>query len=199
MAAKEIAFSENARQSILRGVNKLADTVVVTLGPRGRNVVLDKKFGAPTITMMANTSNAQKGPASRNSPAISPAAEEKSPAMAWVMTATMPAKINPTTPAATPQPTSLQVRRMPRSMRGPLPRRRVTSSGQPARPIQGTTVPTKAVMGSGASSSNRGIAAANPRTIAATMDTTAEPIPHCGVRRTSPRDMASATVAGHPG
>ncbi len=59
-------------------------------------------IGAPTITMMANTSKAQKGPASRNSTAISPAAEEKSPAMAWVMTATMPAKINPTTPAMTP-------------------------------------------------------------------------------------------------
>jgi chaperonin GroEL len=50
MAGKEIIYGENARQVILRGVNKLADAVVVTLGPRGRNVVLDKKFGAPTIT-----------------------------------------------------------------------------------------------------------------------------------------------------
>jgi hypothetical protein len=55
------------------------------------------------------------------------------------------------------------------------------------------------VTGSGASRSNNGIAAANPRTIAATIDMTAEPIPHCGVRRTSPRAVASATVAGHPG
>jgi len=50
MAGKEILYGDNARQVILRGVNKLADAVVVTLGPRGRNVVLDKKFGSPTIT-----------------------------------------------------------------------------------------------------------------------------------------------------
>jgi chaperonin GroEL len=50
MAAKDIAYGESSRQAILRGVNKLADAVTVTLGPRGRNVVLDKKFGSPTIT-----------------------------------------------------------------------------------------------------------------------------------------------------
>jgi chaperonin GroEL len=50
MAAKEIAFSDSARSSILRGVNTLADAVRVTLGPRGRNVVLEKSFGGPTIT-----------------------------------------------------------------------------------------------------------------------------------------------------
>ncbi|HKN44098.1 MAG TPA: chaperonin GroEL, partial [Propionibacteriaceae bacterium] len=50
MAAKQIVYSENSRQAILRGVNQLADAVKVTLGPKGRNVVLDKKFGAPTIT-----------------------------------------------------------------------------------------------------------------------------------------------------
>jgi chaperonin GroEL len=50
MPAKEIIYSENCRQAILRGVNKLAGAVKVTLGPRGRNVVLDKKFGAPTST-----------------------------------------------------------------------------------------------------------------------------------------------------
>jgi chaperonin GroEL len=50
MAAKEIVYSEECRQAILRGVNKLADAVKVTLGPRGRNVVLEKKFGAPTST-----------------------------------------------------------------------------------------------------------------------------------------------------
>jgi CheY-like chemotaxis protein len=48
--AKQIIYSDESRQAILRGVNQLADTVKVTLGPRGRNVVLDKKFGAPTIT-----------------------------------------------------------------------------------------------------------------------------------------------------
>src|SRR3954471_17956300 len=48
--AKRITYSEDARQGILRGVNKLADAVKVTLGPRGRNVVIEKKFGSPTIT-----------------------------------------------------------------------------------------------------------------------------------------------------
>ncbi len=48
--AKEIKFGEDARKSLLEGVNKLADTVKVTLGPKGRNVVLDKSFGAPLIT-----------------------------------------------------------------------------------------------------------------------------------------------------
>ena len=48
--AKQIVYAEQARQAILRGVNQLADAVKVTLGPKGRNVVLDKKFGSPTIT-----------------------------------------------------------------------------------------------------------------------------------------------------
>jgi len=48
--AKILEFDEDARRSLERGVNKLADTVKVTLGPRGRNVVIDKKWGAPTIT-----------------------------------------------------------------------------------------------------------------------------------------------------
>src|SRR5213594_1478438 len=50
MPSKEIIYSEDCRQAILRGVNKLAGAVKVTLGPRGRNVVLEKKFGAPTST-----------------------------------------------------------------------------------------------------------------------------------------------------
>jgi len=50
MAAKEIKFSEEARAKVLRGVNLLADTVTVTLGPKGRNVILEKSWGAPTIT-----------------------------------------------------------------------------------------------------------------------------------------------------
>jgi chaperonin GroEL len=48
--AKQIVYGEDSRQSILRGVNALADAVRVTLGPKGRNVVIDKKFGSPTIT-----------------------------------------------------------------------------------------------------------------------------------------------------
>ena len=48
--AKQLQYSEQARASILRGVNKLADAVKTTLGPKGRNAILDKKFGAPTIT-----------------------------------------------------------------------------------------------------------------------------------------------------
>ncbi len=48
--AKQIVHGENSRQAILRGVNQLADAVKITLGPKGRNVVLDKKFGSPTIT-----------------------------------------------------------------------------------------------------------------------------------------------------
>ena len=48
--AKQIVYAENSRQAILRGVNQLADAVKVTLGPKGRNVVLEKKFGGPNIT-----------------------------------------------------------------------------------------------------------------------------------------------------
>ena len=48
--AKKIVYGEEARKALLSGVNQLADTVKITLGPKGRNVVLDKKFGAPLIT-----------------------------------------------------------------------------------------------------------------------------------------------------
>lgn len=48
--AKQITLGEKSRAAILRGVNKLANTVKITLGPKGRNVVLDKKYGSPTIT-----------------------------------------------------------------------------------------------------------------------------------------------------
>ena len=47
MAAKQLLFDEEARQSLLKGVSKLAKAVAATLGPKGRNVALDKKFGAP--------------------------------------------------------------------------------------------------------------------------------------------------------
>ena len=50
MAAKEITYAEDCRRSVLKGVNKLADAVKVTLGPRGRNVLIDKKFGSPSST-----------------------------------------------------------------------------------------------------------------------------------------------------
>ena len=50
MAGKQIVYKEEARHALMRGVNQLADAVKVTLGPKGRNVVIDKKFGAPTIT-----------------------------------------------------------------------------------------------------------------------------------------------------
>jgi len=50
MAAKDVKFGEAARNAQLRGVNMLADAVKVTLGPKGRNVILDKSFGAPTVT-----------------------------------------------------------------------------------------------------------------------------------------------------
>ena len=48
--AKDVKFGDPARQKLLKGVNLLADAVKVTLGPKGRNVVLDKSFGAPTVT-----------------------------------------------------------------------------------------------------------------------------------------------------
>ena len=48
--AKQMKFSDDARQKLLMGVEKLADSVKVTLGPKGRNVVLEKKYGAPMIT-----------------------------------------------------------------------------------------------------------------------------------------------------
>ena len=48
--AKHIAYGEESRRALLSGVNRLADAVKVTLGPKGRNVVIEKKFGSPTIT-----------------------------------------------------------------------------------------------------------------------------------------------------
>ena len=50
MSAKDVRFGDSARNPMLDGVNILADAVKVTLGPKGRNVVLDKSFGAPTVT-----------------------------------------------------------------------------------------------------------------------------------------------------
>ena len=50
MTAKDVRFGDSARQRMLTGVNVLADAVKVTLGPKGRNVILDKSFGAPTVT-----------------------------------------------------------------------------------------------------------------------------------------------------
>jgi chaperonin GroEL len=50
MAAKQLLYDENARRALERGVNVVANAVKVTLGPKGRNVVIDKKWGSPTIT-----------------------------------------------------------------------------------------------------------------------------------------------------
>ena len=50
MSAKDVKFGDEARQRMMAGVNVLADAVKVTLGPKGRNVIIDKSFGAPTIT-----------------------------------------------------------------------------------------------------------------------------------------------------
>jgi chaperonin GroEL (HSP60 family) len=57
--AKMIAFDEEARRGLERGMNTLADAVKVTLGPRGRNVVLEKKWGAPTITNLDHSRGLQ--------------------------------------------------------------------------------------------------------------------------------------------
>ena len=56
MAAKDVRFSTDARDKIIRGVDILANAVRVTLGPKGRNVVLDKSYGAPRITKAASPS-----------------------------------------------------------------------------------------------------------------------------------------------
>ena len=50
MAAKKIVFDQEAREAIRRGVNQLAKAVTITLGPAGRNVILEKSFGSPTVT-----------------------------------------------------------------------------------------------------------------------------------------------------
>ena len=50
MSAKDVKFADDARSRLLEGVNTLANAVKVTLGPKGRNVVIDKSFGAPTVT-----------------------------------------------------------------------------------------------------------------------------------------------------
>ena len=63
--AKILKFDEDARRALERGVNKLADTVKVTIGPKGRNVVIDKKFGAPTITNDGVTSPARSSSTTR--------------------------------------------------------------------------------------------------------------------------------------
>ena len=75
MAAKQIVYSENSRQAILRGVNQLADAVKVTLGPKGRNVVLERSYGAPTITQRKLRNLQRK--ADDHGPKISLAGETK--------------------------------------------------------------------------------------------------------------------------
>ena len=60
--AKQIAYGEDARKALMKGIDQLADTVKITLGPKGRNVVLDKKFGAPLITNDGVTRTASRYP-----------------------------------------------------------------------------------------------------------------------------------------
>ena len=60
MAAKKIAYDQEAREAIREGVRKLARAVKITLGPRGRNVVIEKSFGAPTVTKDGVTVGAPK-------------------------------------------------------------------------------------------------------------------------------------------
>ena len=65
MAAKDLRFGENARNKMVNGVNVLANAVKITLGPKGRNVVLERSYGAPTITKdgvsVARKSNSKIG------------------------------------------------------------------------------------------------------------------------------------------
>ena len=63
--AKQITYDEQARHKIMDGVNQLANTVKLTLGPKGRNVVIDKKFGSPTITKDGVTVAKEIEPAGR--------------------------------------------------------------------------------------------------------------------------------------
>ena len=65
MAAKQLQFDESARHALLRGVEKLAKAVKATLGPSGRNVILDKKFGSPTITTACRRSSSEIASACR--------------------------------------------------------------------------------------------------------------------------------------
>ena len=58
---KEVRFSDDARQRMLKGVNVLANAVKVTLGPKGRNVVLEKSFGAPTVTKVGREGDRARG------------------------------------------------------------------------------------------------------------------------------------------
>ena len=58
MAAKEIRYEERAREKLLSGVNRLADTVRVTLGPKGRNVLIEKSWGSPTVQYGRSVSTA---------------------------------------------------------------------------------------------------------------------------------------------
>ena len=63
--AKQLIFDDEARRAILDGVEQLADAVKVTMGPKGRNVALDKKFGSPTITISRVGSAKSAAPCSR--------------------------------------------------------------------------------------------------------------------------------------
>ena len=85
---KQLKFDEEARSALLRGVNIMAEAVKATLGPKGRNVVIDKKFGSPTITKDGVTVAKEielKDPTSMSSPALGAAT-----ACAWSRPSTTP-------------------------------------------------------------------------------------------------------------
>jgi chaperonin GroEL len=65
--AKQVSFDQQARQKLLSGVDQLANAVRVTLGPKGRNVVIDKSFGSPTVTKDGVTSRWRRRSSSRTS------------------------------------------------------------------------------------------------------------------------------------
>jgi chaperonin GroEL len=85
MASKQLLFDEAARQALLRGVTKLSKAVTATLGPKGRNVVLDKKFGSPTITKDGVTvaRNRTGGPAKHGCPNGARSRQQTSDTAGW--------------------------------------------------------------------------------------------------------------------
>ena len=72
MAAKDVKFREHARTRMIQGVNILADAVKVTLGPKGRNVVLERSFGAPTVTKIRGASRLAARRNSKTNPGVNP-------------------------------------------------------------------------------------------------------------------------------
>ena len=109
MAAKDVKFSTDARDKMLRGVDILANAVKVTLGPKGRNVVLDKSFGAPRITKDGVTV------------AKEIELEDKFENMGAQMVREVASKTRPTSPVTAPPPRPCWPRRSSRKAPRPSP------------------------------------------------------------------------------